>query len=104
MVLVYFTPNTSNNVNQWSPLPYQFTASGSSFDYNIVYETKVGSVRLHCFFVRRDATATIPTLSTYNIASYKFKLVAVSGKIVSSMKKAHIDPADYNDVSHFVGF
>ena len=103
MVLVYFTPNPINN-NQWAPLPYQFTGFGGGFDYNIVYETKVGSVRLHYFFVSRSTSATIPTLSTYNMATYKFKLVAVSGKIVSGMKKAHIDPNDYNAVSHFVGF
>ncbi|MET4080935.1 hypothetical protein ABIB40_000880 [Pedobacter sp. UYP30] len=102
MVLVYFTPNYANT-NQWSPLPYQFTDFSLGFDYNIAFETSRGSVKLHYFFVRRDATAVLPELSTYNIANYKFKIVAVSGELGTFMVAHHIDLSNYKDVSKVTG-
>lgn len=102
MVLVYFTPNYNDNANQWDPLPYEFTDGSGNFNYNIVFETKVGTVRLHYFFVQLVASATIPTLSTYPIGSYTFKIVAVSGSLASSMKNAHVDVNNYAAVSRFI--
>src|SRR6202012_3348516 len=87
VVMVYFTPNTSSNTNQWAPLPYEFTDGSGNFNYEIAYETNVGTVRLHYFFVQLVASATIPTLSTYTIATYKFKVVVVSGTLAASLKK-----------------
>ena len=103
MVLVYFTPNTTGNTSQWAPLPYEFSDGSGNFNYEIVFETSVGGLRLHYFFVQTVAAATIPTLSTYAIATYKFKIVVVSGVLSSSMKSAHVDVNDYNAVSRFTG-
>jgi len=103
MVLAYFTPNTSNNTNQWAPLPYEFTDGSGNFNFNIAFETNVGTVRLHYFFVQLVASATIPVLSTYDISTYKFKLVAVSGTISNSMKNAHVNINNYDEVSRFTG-
>jgi hypothetical protein len=79
-VLVYFTPSPFN-ANQWVNLPYQLASFSSDFNYNVTEETSVGKVRLHFFFSQIDPAATLPTLSTYNIATYKFKVVAVSGSL-----------------------
>ncbi len=98
MVLVYFTPNSSNN-DQWEPLPYQFTDFSLAFDYNIAFETVPGSVKLHYFFVRRNATATLPELSIYKITDYKFKIVAVGGNLGTFMLAQKVDLKNYNEVS-----
>ena len=103
MVLVYFTPNTSNNTNQWVPLPYQFTDGSDNFNYEISYETNVGTIRLHYFFVQTNPSATIPVLSSYAIATYQFKFVAVSGNVTTAMKKRGINFGDYGAVSGFIG-
>src|SRR6202000_185659 len=100
-VMVYFTPNTSNNTNQWAPLPYEFTDGSGNFNYEMAFETNVGTVRLHYFFVQLVASATIPTLSTYTIATYKFKVVVVSGTLAASLKKNNVNLNDYNAVSKF---
>ena len=102
-VMVYFTPNTSNNTNQWAPLPYQFTDGSGNFNYEFAFETNVGTVRLHFFFVQLVASATIPTLSTYILPAYKFKIVAISGTISTGLKNAHVDVNDYNAVSRYLG-
>jgi hypothetical protein len=103
MVLVYFTPNTSNNTNQWAPLPYQFTDGSGNFNYNIAYETSVGAVTLHYFFVQTNAAATIPVLSTYTIATYSFKIISVTGKAGIFMLEHHINLNDYKEVSKVTG-
>jgi hypothetical protein len=103
MVLVYFTPNTSNNTNQWAPLPYEFTDGSGNFNYEIAYETNVGTVRLHYFFVQLVASATIPVLSTYTISTYSFKVIAVTGTLTAALGKNHIKLTDYQAVSRFTG-
>ncbi|HEY4064298.1 MAG TPA: collagen-like protein [Puia sp.] len=102
-VMVYFTPNTTGNTNQWAPLAYQFTDASGNFNYNVCFETMPGKVRLHYFFVQTVSSATIPTLSTYTIATYKFKIVAVSGTISTGMKQAGVNTASYSDVSKYLG-
>lgn len=102
-VMVYFTPNTSNNTNQWAPLPYEFTDGSGNFNYEMAFETNVGTVRLHYFFVQLVAAATIPVLSTYTIATYKFKVVVVSGTLTAALKKNNVNLNDYNAVSKFTG-
>ncbi|HEY4336643.1 MAG TPA: hypothetical protein VGM89_12115 [Puia sp.] len=97
--MVYFTSNTIVNVNQWTPLAFQFTDASGSFTYNICFETLVGKVRLHYFFVRLNTAISLPALSTYPIPTYKFKIVAVSGTISTGMKQAGVNKASYSDVS-----
>jgi len=102
LVLVFFTPNTSNNTDQWAPLPYEFLDASEVFTYNVVFETMVDTVRLHYFFAQ-FAPGTVPVLSTYDIPTYKFKIVAISGSVAASMAAAHVDVKNYAAVSRFVG-
>ncbi|MCW2494141.1 MAG: polysaccharide deacetylase [Jatrophihabitans sp.] len=78
-VQVYFVPSASESSQQWVPLPYSFTDGSGNFDYITAYETSLGQVRLHFFFVQRNPSATIPTLSTWNIATTRFKVVVTPG-------------------------
>jgi len=55
MVLAYFVPDTASYPNQWVPLPYTFLAFNSAFYYNFVYQTSVGSVRIHYFYTANGA-------------------------------------------------
>ena len=48
LVLVYMTPNLSDN-SQWSPLPYTFE-TGLGYSYDFVYVTGPGSVELEFYF------------------------------------------------------
>jgi hypothetical protein len=103
MVLVYFTPNPITSTVQWVPLPYQFADETGSFTYNIAFETMVDTVRLHFFFQTLNTAHPTPTLSSYDIATYQFKIVAVSGSIAQGLLTAHVDLADYAAVSRFIG-
>jgi hypothetical protein len=106
-VLVYFTPmdiSGSYYANQWLPLPFQFADfTTTNFDYDISYQTLLGNVLLFFFFEPKIPNATLPSLSTYNIATYKFKIVAVSGTISTGMKQAGVNTANYTDVSKYLG-
>ena len=102
-VLVYFTSDPINNPNQWSALPFQFTDASGNFDYEIAFETSVSSVQLHFFFVQLVPTATIPSLSSFVIATYKFKIVAMTGTINTAMYHAGVDVGNYSAVSKFLG-
>jgi hypothetical protein len=100
MVLVYMTPNTADP-NQWSPLPFTYeTGLGYSFDF--VYVTAPGSVELEFYFGETNSSTTPPTLSTYTLDTYKFKIVAVTGTISTSMK-AQIDTRNYASVAKYLG-
>jgi hypothetical protein len=103
LVLVYFTPN-NNNLEQWAPLPYQFPSFGAEFYYNFVYETSDSNVRLHIFFTKIDPSATLPTISSYVPATYRFKILAISGNIAAIMRRSKISTLKYSDVKDFVGF
>jgi len=102
LVLVYFTPSPVNNPNQWEPLQYQFD---SSFGYtdNYVYVTALGKVTLHYFFIQTDPTATLPTLSTYNDETRKFKIVTVQGTTGTFMLSHHVNLKNYDEVSKVTG-
>jgi hypothetical protein len=71
---VFMTPSPIYNPNQWAPLPYQFDSS-FGFTYNFVYVARPGHVVLMLFFIQTDPNATLPTLSTYPVNSYHFKIV-----------------------------
>ncbi len=101
-VLIYFTSDPINNANQWSPLPFQYTDGSGNFNYEIAFETTAGSVELHYFFVQLVSTATIPNLSSYVIATYKFKIVAMTGSISTAMYHAGVDVGNYSAVSKFL--
>jgi hypothetical protein len=101
MVMVYMTPNLQNN-NQWAPVPYTFD-TGDGYAYDFVYVTSPGTVELEFYFADASNTASPPTLSTYNMASYTFKLVAVTGSIATSMQKSKIDHSNYAQVANFLG-
>jgi len=102
LVLVYFTPSPLNNPNQWEPLPYQFDSS-FGYTYNYVFVPSPGQVTLHYFFIQTDPSATLPTLSTYNDETRKFKIVTVYGEAGVFMLKHHVNLNNYNEVSKVTG-
>ena len=101
MVLVYFTPSPATSTVQWLPLPYQFTDGSGNFNYEMTYETMPDTVRLHYFFVALTSNP-IPTLSTYNIPTYQFKIVTVTGTLADAMRASHVDLKSYEAVSSFI--
>jgi len=92
LVLVYFQPAPIFNEEQWQPIPFSF---------NFAYETSVGNVRLHFYFSK--VSAAPPAVSTYNVPTHKFKIVVVSGTLISSIRQNHINVNNYNDLSKFLG-
>jgi hypothetical protein len=100
MVLVFMTPNLQNK-SQWSPLPFTFD-TGDGYSYDFVFVTSPGTVELEFYFADETATATPPTLSTYDLTTYAFKLVAVTGTIATAMQKAGIDKSNYEAVSAYL--
>jgi hypothetical protein len=100
MVLVYMTPDIANK-SQWSPVPYTFD-TGNGYSYDFVYVTGPGTVELEFFFANQSPTVTPPTLSSYVMATYSFKCVAVTGTIAAAMKKAGIDTGNYAGVSAYL--
>jgi len=89
-VLVFFTPSPVNNPNQWEPLPYQFDSS-FGFTYNYVFVTSLGQVTLHYFFIQTDPSSTLPTLSTYNDETRRFKIVTILGEMGTFMAANHVN-------------
>ena len=102
-VLAYFVPNPIANTAQWAPLPYQFLDGSGEFNYNVVFQTYVGKIELGYFFSQVVANPTIPTLSTYNIPTYHFKIVVMTGTISTAMYRAGVDVGNYSSVSKFLG-
>ena len=102
VVMVFFVPNPIVDTNQWLPLPYQFEDGSQIFTYNLAFETMPNTVRLHYFFAQINP-GTIPTLATFDIPTYKFKIVVISGTISTAMQQAGIDKSDYNAVSAYLG-
>jgi hypothetical protein len=100
-VMVFFVPNPITDTNQWAPLPYQFVDGSNIFTYNIAFETMPYTVRLHYFFTQLQS-GTIPNLATFNIPTYKFKIIVTSGTISTAMQKAGIDKSDYAAVSAYL--
>ena len=102
MVLAYFVPNPLVNTNNWTPLPFQFLDGSQNFFYDVVFQVSVGKVELGYFFQQINAAASLPTLSTYTIPSYTFKLVVISGSLATQMKQQSVDVGNYDQVSHFL--
>ena len=102
MVLAYFVPNPLVSTVSWTPLPYQFLDGSENFFYDVVFQISVGKVELGYFFQQINPTATLPTLSTYNIPTYTFKLVAISGSMAAQMKQGNVDVGNYSQVQHFL--
>jgi hypothetical protein len=102
LVLAFFTPSPINNPNQWAPLPYQFDSS-FGYTYNYVFVTAPGQVTLHYYFIQTDPKATLPTLSTYNDETRRFKIITVLGETGTFMMANHINLNDYDQVSRATG-
>jgi hypothetical protein len=101
-VMVFFVPNPIVDTNQWEPLPYVFLDGSGDFTYNVVFATSLYTVELDYFF-NQLKTVSPPTLSSFNIPTYKFKIVVISGTISTAMQQAGIDKSDYNAVSAYLG-
>ncbi|MDN5284538.1 MAG: hypothetical protein JWR38_812 [Mucilaginibacter sp.] len=103
LILVYYQSSPITNTVQWQPLPFSFTENfNSNYTFNYAYETSVGNVRLHFFFAK-TGTVAAPSISTFNIPTHQFKIVVVSGTLISSIHQNHINVNNYNEVSRFLG-
>jgi hypothetical protein len=102
MVLAYFVPNPLLSTINWTQLPFQFLDGSEEFFYNVVFTTLPGKVELGYFFQQINSGATIPTLSTYNIPTYTFRLVVISGSLAAQMKQGNVDVGNYSQVQHFL--
>jgi hypothetical protein len=71
---VFMTPSPLYNPGTWLPLPYQFD-SASGYTYNFTYMASPGHVVLMFYFIQTSTSATLPTLSTYSMDTYNFKIV-----------------------------
>lgn len=71
---VFMTPSPANNPDAWLPLPYQFDSS-FGFTYNFTYLARPGHVVLMFYFIQTNPSATLPTLSTFAMNTYNFKIV-----------------------------
>jgi hypothetical protein len=103
MVMVYVNPNPLANPNQWAPLTYRFLDGSGDFYYVMGYQTYAGEVELDYFFEQIVSGATLPTLYSYTIPAYSFKIFAVSSTSVSNMKQAGVDLNNYNQVNRYTG-
>jgi hypothetical protein len=88
---VFMTPAPANEPNAWLPLPYQFDSS-FGFTYNFTYVASPGHVVLMFYFIQTDASATLPTLSTYSLNTYNFKVVVSpksggSSRVASALRR-----------------
>ncbi|WP_143307075.1 hypothetical protein [Chitinophaga vietnamensis] len=84
-------------------MTYRFSDFTGNYYHVFAYETSVGKVRLHAFFELINHTATLPTLSTYNIYSYKFKIVVVAGAIAARMRDTHVNFNNIDEVNRATG-
>ncbi len=103
VVMVYFNANFIVT-DDWQPLNYSIEF-GAYYYLNLFYQPSLGQVQLN-FFFSANGTAAIPdqtTLKNFDIAPYKFKIVAISGTISTGMKRAGVDTRDYKSVSTFLG-
>jgi hypothetical protein len=99
MVLVYFNP-VASDTQQWQPLPFSFTDASGGFNRNYAYQTSAGKVRLHFYFAK--LTGTPPDLNTFIIPTTQFKIVVVTGTLMSAIHQNHINVNSYNEVSRFL--
>jgi hypothetical protein len=102
-VLVYFTADPLTY--DWQPLNYTF-ANGDQYYLNIFFQPSPSQVELDFFFTPNGTTATLPNnnaLRTFDIATYRFKIVAVSGTISTGMKHAGVNTRNYESVSTYLG-
>ena len=102
LVLVYFVPNPPVDTAQWAPLPYQFLDGSDAFFYDVAYETYVGSIEMEYYFQQINSSATLPSLASWKIATYKFKIVLMTASIVAQMKQQGVDVKNYGQVNHFL--
>ena len=100
LVMVYMTPNLQNKL-QWAPLPYTFD-TGDGYSYDFVFVTTPGGLELEFYFADQVSSATPPTLSSYTLATYSFKCLAITGTIAAAMQKAGIDKGNYAEVSAYL--
>ncbi|MGZ3766112.1 MAG: hypothetical protein ACXVA2_15690, partial [Mucilaginibacter sp.] len=67
------------------------------------YVSSLGQVVLHYFFIQTNTSATLPTLSSYNDQTRKFKIVTITGTTGTFMLQHHINLNNYQEVSKVTG-
>jgi hypothetical protein len=88
-VQVFMKSAPVNETGQWLPLPYQFDSS-FGYTYNFTYVTSPGQVQLAFYFIQTEPSATLPTLSTFPIDTYTFKVVVSPGLANATAEAAHV--------------
>jgi hypothetical protein len=99
-VLVSFQARNGSAI--WTPLPFQFVASGGDYIYNIVYEVSEGNIRLHFFNMLNSAGAAYPDLSTKVIATYTFKYTVIGGTALEDMEVSGVDLSNHAQVMEYL--
>lgn len=106
MVLAYFIPSTYVLPDPWAPLPFQFLDGSYNFYYNFVAIPSVGNIDVGFFFTPNGVTGSMPNIGTYTMTAldvYTFKVVTVTGTLVTDMIREHVDLHNYNAVSRITG-
>jgi hypothetical protein len=80
-ILVYFASTPDLNRDQWVPLNFSMTINGYNFNY--VYETSIGMIRLHIFFSK--VTVDPPNIDTYTFPTYRYKIVVIKSNVALKM-------------------
>jgi hypothetical protein len=101
-ILVFFASSVVDSF-QWTPLPFQFPGYNINYYYNYAFETMPGKVRLHYFYTTNTVGFTLPDLKADSIAPHKFKIVAISGTVSTSMNHAGVNALDYGQVANYLG-
>lgn len=99
VVMVYYSAAPDINSSAWLPLPYSFTTFGK-YDVNFAYETSIGKVRMH--FYLTNTVNNVPSLQTYQLSTIRYKVIALTGTIVSTIKKNRIDINNYNALTNYL--
>lgn len=107
MVLVYFTADlVFSNSNNWIPLPFSWEVLNGNYSINVAFQTgvvsDVSTVRLHFFFVPFNSSAVVPSISSFPIATYRFKIIAVTGVLGVAIKRSGVNLNDYSAVKSYL--
>ncbi len=100
LVLIYFSSQPDLNTAVYSPMPFSFTNGFGGYALNLAYEATVGKLRLH-FFLNKVYDDP-PSISTYNVPKYRFKVITIEGSI-SGRVGTPPDPKDYKAVCKYYG-
>jgi hypothetical protein len=101
VVMVFFASSVVDSF-QWTPLPFQFPGYNINYYYNYAFETMPAKVRLHYFYTTNTIGFTLPDIRADSLAPHKFKIVAISGTVSTSMKHDGVNMQNYGQVANYL--